>query len=421
MVVDGGPLSARVATLLRARGVSPVHVTSEVTDIGLGRGASEGYTEEIAFDGDMRRLLALLAPRLIAAVLSPSERGRTVAEALAAALGLPGNPPELSDARGDKWQQAAQLTRCGISTADTAVAPTQLDAIAFTRGHPGQSWVLKPARGLASEGVYVCADEGSLCAAFAALTTPNSQLSPPPPILVQSFLRGPEFVVSTVSCDGHHRTSSVFHYTKRLASWRPIYEYMDLVGPDHPLWQGLISCAFRALDALGLRYGAAHTEIIYTDAGPVVVEVNARPIGTINSAAHDACLGFNQLDLMAEAALEPVRFLSRQNPPPRRRMRRVFLINDRAGTVTSSPIAQLLPTLLSYFATDRLARPGAQLCATHDVFSSPGVVTLVHEDTEQIERDYALIRGWEPRAFEWGPPEANARDCQPTNPMMRGA
>ena len=58
------------------------------------------------------------------------------------------------------------------------------------------------------------------------------------------------------------------------------------------------------LDALGIRFGPAHTEVMLTATGPVLVESGARMHGSVPDEIVDRCTPSHQT-LTAEAYLEP--------------------------------------------------------------------------------------------------------------------
>merc|ERR1719267_187170 len=69
-------------------------------------------------------------------------------------------------------------------------------------------------------------------------------------------------------------------YTKRKGlPWNSnaiISEGNRLLPSTGEIQEQLVSYVFRVLDAVGLRYGPCHTEVMFTPRGPILVEVNAR-------------------------------------------------------------------------------------------------------------------------------------------------
>ena len=73
----------------------------------------------------------------------------------------------------------------------------------------------------------------------------------------------------------------------------------------------LLAYTSRVLDALEIRHGPAHTELIWGDgAGPVLVETGARLSAGNNAVLSRLCGGPCALDLTVEAIVDPEHFLA---------------------------------------------------------------------------------------------------------------
>lgn len=151
------------------------------------------------------------------------------------------------------------------------------------------------------------------------------------------------------------------------------------------------------LDALGIAYGPAHTELMLTADGPVLIETAARLMGTVEQQAVRRSLGVTQADLAVQAVTDPAGFLSRLDQPYRMAAEIwcVALISEHEGIITGRSGFARIEGLASYASSIAVAGPGVRLRPTIDYFSSPGVVYLVHEDAAVLAADYARIRAWE--------------------------
>ncbi|GAA3348503.1 hypothetical protein GCM10020358_67200 [Amorphoplanes nipponensis] len=149
----------------------------------------------------------------------------------------------------------------------------------------GPPVVVKPVTGSGSAGVRLCADAGEVAEWAARLLGGDG--GPTGPILVETAVRGPEFSVETF--DGVVRAV----VGKRLG---PEPWFVE-IGHDVPapvpaaVRAELGETTRRALAALGLGWGAAHTELRLSAAGPVVIEVNPRLAGGMIPAAVRAATG----------------------------------------------------------------------------------------------------------------------------------
>ena len=67
--------------------------------------------------------------------------------------------------------------------------------------------------------------------------------------------------------------------SSRGLPWNPsaiLSEGNRLLPPDGEIQDTLTSYVFSVLDAVGLKYGPCHTEVMFTARGPILVEVNCR-------------------------------------------------------------------------------------------------------------------------------------------------
>jgi hypothetical protein len=148
------------------------------------------------------------------------------------------------------------------------------------------------------------------------------------------------------------------------------------------------SYIFRVLDALDIRFGPAHCELMWVDGEPVLIEAAARLSVGINSLLSGLCGGINQLDETANAILDPDLFLATLNDLPslQRHAANLFLMPQRQGRlIRLNGIDEIrhLPTL-------HLMSVSAQ---HGDIIGRvASLVTLVGEDIQSIERDINAIR-----------------------------
>jgi hypothetical protein len=128
--------------------------------------------------------------------------------------------------------------------------------------------VVKPREGVASEDVVLVRDAGELAAAVRAIRDRR----PGEALVVEEYLDGPLHTLETL---GDGETIQVLGGFRTRLGPLPYFveERLDWESPpgrDHVL---------RALNALGVGFGACHTEYTMTSAGPRIIEVNYRVIG----------------------------------------------------------------------------------------------------------------------------------------------
>ena len=153
-----------------------------------------------------------------------------------------------------------------------------------------------------------------------------------------------EYFVNTVSRAGLHHVGEIWRYRKRWVDGsRPVYDYEYPVPADDPDAAAVGRYALGVLDALEISNGAAHAEVMLTEAGPVLVECNARLCGTMLPQIVSRCLGTNQVELLALSIAAPDEFARLAGTGYRlaTHLRYVSLISPRPGIVPSH--AELAP------------------------------------------------------------------------------
>ncbi|MEV5568677.1 siderophore biosynthesis protein [Spirillospora sp. NPDC052269] len=236
--------------------------------------------------------------------------------ALAAAyLGLPGK-----DWRAAVRAKNKQETRRGLAAFDPVFA-APADRVPPDAPYP---LVLKPREGVAGEDVVLVADAAELAARRARIGTGR-------PLIVEEYLPGDLHTLETLG-DGHElrvlgsfrtRLSPPPHFVEERLEWAP-------PPPETPQ-------VLAQLDALGVGFGACHTEFVVHEGRARIIEVNYRAIG-------DHC-DFMLADLLEVPLFEwilRVHLGERLPPAPPRPDRHAvadWVLADRAGTLTSAPEA----------------------------------------------------------------------------------
>jgi biotin carboxylase len=176
-----------------------------------------------------------------------------------------------------------------------------------------------------------------------------------------------------------------------------IYDREDLLDASGPVQDALAAYVMRVLDALEIRWGPAHSEVMMTAEGPVLIELGARMQGAIVPDALAACLGEDPVTLTCRCYTQPDRFPRGENGRYRRRRRAVVvnLISRRAGVVTETVGLDRVRGLPTFFGLIGDRKVGDRIDRTTDFVSSPGFIYLVGDAAEELERDYLLIREWE--------------------------
>jgi cysteine synthase A len=199
-----------------------------------------------------------------------SEESMQLAYEVAEELGKAVNSPRAVSLLNDKLAMRTLLRDKGISTVRFATADRWPDVAALLDGFT-LPVVVKPAALSASRGTFLLTDPADLPAWGEELAA----LAYDGPLLVEEYLRGPEFSVETMTVRGEHHVLGV---TRKLLGPLPHFvERGHLFGePETPETRQVAELAVELLDAAGYQCGPAHTEVILTAAGPRIVESQAR-------------------------------------------------------------------------------------------------------------------------------------------------
>ena len=95
-----------------------------------------------------------------------------------------------------------------------------------------------------------------------------------------------------------------------------IYDYLEVINRLEAGHTALIEYAFSVASAIGFRYGLIHGEYMIDDDGPVLIEVNCRPMGcTMRDEYLDLMYGQHESDAMLDAYLDPEGFAIKAKEP----------------------------------------------------------------------------------------------------------
>lgn len=227
------------------------------------------------------------------AVLSVGDRPAVLAARAAERLGLRGNPPDAAAAAGNKREARRRFTDAGLRAPWHFAVPLDVPAASLA-GDPRLQFpcVVKPLGLSGSRGV-IRADSPAECAAAfarvqALLKRPDvraGRTGLEDAVLVEGFVPGREWAIEGVLTDGALQVFAIFEKPDPLDG--PFFEETVYVTPPRalaPETARLFTAAVaQAARALGLRHGPVHAELRHGEAGVVVLEIAARPIGGLCS------------------------------------------------------------------------------------------------------------------------------------------
>lgn len=387
---------ARTCASMGVRGVA-VQSTSNVPPLFAGASQLDALGTVVCHDGDLEATGTALARENAGWVLAAAESGVVLADRLADWLGVPSNGSAASSARRNKCLMAERAAHYGVRTPPHHCSRELRDLLCWIDANTAYPVIVKPPESVASDAVALCRSAAEVGAAFHRILDRENVLGVTNrSVMVQEFLDGTEYVVDSVSWAGRHRMAAFWRYRRpALSGGFVCYDAMELLPGDGELQRTLAAFTCRALDALGIQYGPAHTEIMITDGDPILVEAGARLTAARNATLGRLCGVPCQVDLAVEAFRDPQSFLAALDTPYRlqRSAANAFLVPSAPGTLVALPRLgdiERLPSFREMSVRPRFGEPVPRVL---------GVVTLVHDRADVLRADLEALKRLEGDGF----------------------
>lgn len=400
VIVD--PLSSGVelAPAFKKRGVPCVAVSTFEPRTSLGYGTSirrEDFEEVIPAGPDLESALRNLHPL---AILPGSDGAMPLAERLAASLTPQfSNDPSKSIHRLHKARMQDALAEAGIPALQTLACTSEFEVENWLseKGLIDAPLIVKPAISAGSDKVFHIAPNGDWRQAFRRVLGEPSKITGKyhDTAVVQEQAIGTEFAIGTVSANGKHYLAHLIQYTKGTADARStVYDHVEFVPFKEKVHGEMLAYAKQVLDALGVRWGAAHTEIMLTANGPRLIETSPRMCGGPVVLFARQASGSSQADKIVEAILDGD--VATKEYEWKKSVVPVFLRARTTGVVSNVEALRRIAHLKTLFQSFVWFKNGDRLNQTVDYLSSIGIVALSGE-RESIFADYQKIRKMESR------------------------
>jgi biotin carboxylase len=335
---------------------------------------------------DRRALISRVAQLgLPDGLFSNSDHLQEVTALAAGYFGLPGKDWAVAMRAKDKFLARHHLAALGIDEVRTAAIYPDTPTSAITVPFPA---VLKPRYGVASEHVVLVRHSGDLAQRIEHLRARDPRMT----LVAEEYLPGPLHTLETLG-DGE-RLRVLGGFRTRLSP--PPYfveERLDW----HPALPRLVrQSVLDQLAALGIGFGACHTEFVVQGDEARLIEVNYRLIG-------DLC-DFSLAELLGEPLFEQIlrihlgeRLPAALPAPPGGHARIEYVCATRSGTLRSAPPRTVHegPVRLTY---QPLRRVGDAVTLSHTNRDYLGVVRGVADDAAAVDRaveDFLATRRWE--------------------------
>lgn len=380
----------------RANGHDCVHVSSsDFVERRFERSFKQSdFCATLQYRGDLVEVARRLEQFGVAAVVAGSETGVLVADALASRLDVPSNGTRRSAARRDKHLMSEVLRENGLAAVSGCHAGSIEEGVSWARALGHWPVVAKPCASAGGDAVELCRNEEELSRALEAIIGRRNKIGVANEgALVQEYVEGEVYSVNTVSCEGRHYVTNIWKYEKHGF----LYDHEYLIPSEGEVQSTLTGYASAVLDAMEIAYGPAHIEMIRRGDSPVVVDFGARLHGCDSPVINRECTGVGQDELTADAYVDRESFRRKTAKPYHiyKHLMTVDFISNVEGRVASLDSFEAVKRLPSYHLLRLDLKVGGEMPRTVDLFTSPGLVELIHRDPQQLKRDLATIREME--------------------------
>ncbi|HAT1775273.1 ATP-grasp domain-containing protein [Legionella pneumophila] len=397
VIVD--PLSSGIelAPAFKARGIPAIAVTLKPLD-WVGFGANMQTSDFIEIIPDQPNLVEVLAKYDPIAIIPGTEEGVPLAEALVINLTPQfANDPEKSQNRFHKAMMQKALQEAGVPALKTlnTASENEVEAWIRTNGLIDSPLIIKPPVSAGSDKVFHIPARGEWKKAFNRVLSEPSKITGKvnATVVVQEQAIGTEFAVGTVSANGKHYLAHLIQYNKTSFNDRKtVYDYVEFVPYNKESYGELFDYTQKALDALGIRWGAAHNEIMLTKDGPRLIETGARMCGgPVVGFAREAT-GSSQADKLVEiyvdGGVSAEEYVFKKTVVP------VFLKSPAKGKISNVEAFADLSKLPTFLNEHIWFKNGDLVPQTVDYLTSIGIIGLAG-DRDSILLDYEKIRNME--------------------------
>lgn len=398
VIIDPRSSGVELAPAFQANGIPVIGVTFKPLKhrMGYGREVRESdFDEVIPYQPDLAEILKKHDPL---GIIPGSEGGVLLADELSTIL-----TPQMSNHVGASFNRLhkahmQQVLREAhipalktLSTSDES----KVEAWLAESGLEDSPLIIKPPISAGSEQVFHIPPKGDWRNDFRRVLSQSSNVTGRlnETVVVQEKAVGVEFAIGTVSAHGHHHLAHLIRYTKTPYNGRQtVYDHVEFVPFDESLHGELLEYTRSALDALGVRWGASHNEVILTPNGPRLIESVPRMTGgPVVHFAREAT-GSSQVEKWVEVFTEGD---VRAGPYDlKKTVVPIFLRSPTSGIISNSEVLAPASDLSTFFEKYLWFKEGDQVPQTVDYITAIGLIALAG-DRESVFADYKKVREME--------------------------
>ncbi|MBF0105038.1 MAG: ATP-grasp domain-containing protein [Deltaproteobacteria bacterium] len=345
----------------------------------------------LVFDNNTQKILATCRALNVVALFAGNENGVLLADSLSEKLGLVTNGTKLSLARRHKGHMRDVFNRHDVPSPkhSTLKNPDKTDVLkAVTQMDLKYPVIIKTAMGFGTLCVYRCQSDTEIEMALSGIT--QQDLTPfgieGDDVVVEEYLEGTEYAVNMFGDGKKTRVTDIWKYEKIALNGRHnIYKSITLMAPHTKISRVVADIAGRAVEALGIKYGPSHTEVMVTRAGPKIIEVGARLSGghLIELARRSGGYDVVRATIDVFKGSRPV--LKKQHS--QKFATTAELYTEKKGVVKKIHGLKTIRRLPSFHQWHLGIKKGRAVEPTTSLVNSPGHVLLVHSSKERLKRD----------------------------------
>ncbi|MCC6606145.1 MAG: ATP-grasp domain-containing protein [Anaerolineae bacterium] len=319
----------------------------------------QNLLDEVAVCGTLEKLAETVS---IAAVCTLNEYFVPLAAKLAAHFNLPGLALDAALNCRHKRRTREILARHHLASPRFVVVHSRAEVQEALLTVP-LPVVVKPSNDSGSALVKRCETEMEVMTAVqAVLNHKTNALGLPmePDVLIETYLSGPEVSVEacTIGGDTHILTitaKSIYSATKAFETKHTVPA--NLVPEQEAAVYRLIT---QTLAALGVDNGVTHTEVMLTEDGPYIVEVNARPGGDQISTLVRLARGYDLYEVAVHISMGGDLANLPSYLPLSKTATIQFFYAEEAGVVFRKRVPEVLPegvyAFFPYYRTGNLVQ-----------------------------------------------------------------
>lgn len=360
---------------------------------------------------DIDSLIKKMIPYHFDAIIPGTETGVALADLIAHKLGLNNcNDYHTSNNRLNKEKMQNALKEKGLNYIPFTQVLNLNELIKWKNKNKFEKIILKPSNASGSENLYLCSSELEIEKAYTEFKSYKTFfLKNGGEMLAEKFIEGDEYVVNTFSVSGLHTVSEIIWYHKIKKHNTIIYQDEVLIRKLDSQMNQLINYTFKCLDALDIKFGAAHNELIISkDKKIYLVESGARMMGNCPYLkSFQRAVGHNSFNWLFDSYLKKPNKCKWIKQPYQTKFNwiRIIFWSDYDGKVSKILAYKTLKQFqnIKEINFDLLKFNQMHLKYTKSLIDSPGSCTILDGNLNKLNSTYERVISYlqEPEKYLW--------------------